>query len=486
MILKRRRQSSSRLSQARAQIFWWLYVLFVSLYLLSRLDSVVPPAPHTLFQQMALLHLFLPLLIWTRIRMGVGWAAGATLYAGLLSVFVGLSCRQSLLLWLPLEWIVAGLLLNAVLKYWQGTLAVCGVNEEGLQEEINALEAELPHLEENLAALRERLERYKQLRRIANVFSISLSFDDLLQKIVQLTGQVVEKGTLALLYLVNPKTLTLELKSVWRKGLEPPIKAKTGDPFDLWVMRQAQPLLVEEPAQDFRFAQIQVKNCGRSLGALVAAPLISESRFLGVLRVESNSPRGLGQEELRLVRIIADLASLGIENSLLFSRMAELAMTDDLTGLGVKSYFQKRFSEELSRAKALDVPVSILLIDIDRFKEYNDTFGHSAGDKLLKHLAQLLALSRRPGDLIARFGGEEFVCLFPGMNPVEAAQRAERLRLQIEAAQMEVRRAIMKTTVSIGVASFPQDGGSVEDVLRAADQRLYRAKNAGRNQVCPA
>lgn len=388
------------------------------------------------------------------------------------------------LAWLPLEWVALGVLLNAGLKRWQTRISTCSVNEDRLEEEQNTLEAELSHLQENLVALRGRLERYKRLREIANAFTAARTDEELLQKIVQLTGQVIEKGDLVLLYLVNPKALTLELKSVWRKMGGSPIKAKTGDPFDLWVMRQAQPLLVQEPSQDFRFPQTQVAGLGRPLGSLVAVPLVSESRFIGVLRTESVIPHGLGQEELRLARIVGDLAALGIENGLLFSRMTELAMTDDLTGLLVRQYFHKRFIEELARAKALQAPMSILLIDIDHFKEYNDTFGHSAGDKLLKHLAGLLTQSHRPGELTARFGGEEFVSLLPGVALVDAAGHAEKIRRQVEEAQMELRRAVTRTTVSIGAASFPQDGSTMEELFRVADERLYRAKNAGRNQVC--
>ncbi len=397
---------------------------------------------------------------------------------------VALMSRRYLLFWMVPEYILFAALTHGGLKRWRDLLQTDLIDQERLEEETNTLQNELRHLAEAEAGLQDRLTRYQQLRQVTNTFSATLPLGDLIQQIVSATGELLEKADLVLLYLVEPKTLTLELKAVWRRQGSIPVKAKVGDPFDHWVMRQAQPLLIQEPTHDFRFSQLPLEELGRPLGALVAVPLVSEDRFLGVLRAESSSAHGLGPEDLRLARIIGDLASLGIENSHLYSRMSELAITDDLTGLSVQIYFQKRLQQELVRAQEFQKPLSLLLIDIDRFKSYNDSFGHSAGDKLLQILARLLIQTRRAGDLVGRLGGEEFAWFLPGVSREEASKRAESFRAMMEGTSVELRRTVTHTTVSIGVAEFPGDGNTPELLLKAADARLYEAKKQGRNQVC--
>ncbi len=332
--------------------------------------------------------------------------------------------------------------------------------------------------------MEERLRRYQQLRQIANAFNLNLTLEDLLDCIVPAAGDLVRGADHVLLYLAEPKSLHLELRKVWRRSGAETIKEKHGDPFDQWVMRQGQPLLVEEAGRDFRFPETTVRKAGRAFGALLAVPLITEHRFLGVLRLESAKAHGVGPDDLRLIRILGDLASLGVENSHLYTRMAQLAVTDDLTGLAVREHFRRKMSEELSRAAKAHIPLSVLLIDIDRFKVYNDSLGHSAGDKLLRQIGALLLQVRRPGDFAGRFGGEEFACLYPSTSKEEALRRAEQIRMRVEATPVELRREVARITVSIGVAGFPADASTVEQLLQAADRRLYHAKRSGRNQVC--
>lgn len=159
-------------------------------------------------------------------------------------------------------------------------------------------------------------------------------------------------------------------------------------------------------------------------------------------------------------------------------------MTDDLTGLAVHRYFHERLEEELARARRHQHPVSLLLIDLDHFKRYNDTYGHPAGDKLLRMMAQALRRWQGDGQLVARYGGEEFVILLAGVDHERARQQAEELRATLAAQEIPLRQGATRITVSIGVATFPDDGQEKTDLLLVADQRLYRAKSGGRNQVC--
>lgn len=391
---------------------------------------------------------------------------------------------EAALLWLPVLFLLFGALVYWRLGLWDQALQGETVKAGRIEERVNTGAEEIHRLVSLEAAMEERLRRYQQLRQIANVFNLNLTLEDLLDCIARAAGDLVREADHVLLYLADPKSLHLELRKVWRRSGAETIKEKHGDPFDQWVMRQGQPLLVEEAGKDFRFPETAVRKAGRLFGSLLAVPLITEHRFLGVLRLESAQARGVGPDDLRLVRILGDLASLGIENSHLYTRMAQLAVTDDLTGLAVREHFQKKMGVELARAKNAKGSLSVLLIDIDRFKVYNDSLGHSAGDKLLRQIGGLLLQGCRPGDLAGRFGGEEFACLYPGTSKEEAVRRAEQIRMRVEATPVELRREVARITISIGVAGFPADGSSIEQLLQAADRRLYHAKHGGRNQVC--
>jgi len=389
-----------------------------------------------------------------------------------------------MLLWFPVEFLVFALLAYRGLEGWGRVMRIESVRTDRVEEQINTQQEEVHHLQVMESAIEERLKRYQQLRQIANAFNLSLTLADLLESIVHAAGDLVRGADHVLLYLADEGSLQLELRKVWRRSGAATIKEKRGDAFDQWVMRQGQPLLVEEAGRDFRFPEGAAEKAGRAFGSLLVVPLITEHRFLGVLRLESAAAHGLGPDDLRLIRILGDLASLGIENSHLYTRMAQLAVTDDLTGLAVREHFEKKLSDELVRAGKAKAPLSILLIDIDRFKVYNDSLGHSAGDKLIRGIGALLLQVRRPGDLAGRFGGEEFVCLYPGILKQEAVRRAEQIRVRVEATPIELRREVTRITVSIGVAGFPKDGLTAEALLQAADRRLYQAKAQGRNQVC--
>ena len=166
-------------------------------------------------------------------------------------------------------------------------------------------------------------------------------------------------------------------------------------------------------------------------------------------------------------------------------QLAQLALSDPLTGLANRRKFAERFDYDMARAVRAKTPLSLLMVDIDHFKEINDQRGHLAGDACLKALAVLLAGSVRVVDLVARFGGEEFVVLLPEMSAEQSLATAERMRSQVEAHSAEIAGgAPVAVTVSIGAATSVGAALTLEELLSRADQAVYRAKRAGRNRVC--
>jgi diguanylate cyclase (GGDEF)-like protein len=183
-----------------------------------------------------------------------------------------------------------------------------------------------------------------------------------------------------------------------------------------------------------------------------------------------------------LLLVAAALATLIVDRT---QKLRALSTVDRLTGLLNRGYFDERIEEEASRARRYGRPLTVALVDLDRFKQFNDTFGHAAGDDALRTLANVLKLSVRRSDIVARYGGEEFVVLFPETSAREAMEKLETIRERIASLRIPVARRTIpaQVTLSGGVASWPDDGSAVDEVLFTADERLFAAKRAGRNRL---
>lgn len=181
------------------------------------------------------------------------------------------------------------------------------------------------------------------------------------------------------------------------------------------------------------------------------------------------------------IRIVVERA---VERYFLLSTSGEkdyfmgLAVRDGLTGLFNRRYFNELINIEVNRVKSFPAPLSLLMLDIDDFKNYNDTQGHSAGDELLKNAAKVFKNSVRGVDVVCRYGGEEFTIILPQTNKNSAQIIAERLRVQVG--------LFLPVTVSIGIASIPENAQGIEDLIQKSDEALYQAKKAGKNKWCSA
>lgn len=166
------------------------------------------------------------------------------------------------------------------------------------------------------------------------------------------------------------------------------------------------------------------------------------------------------------------------------ARLAQLAVTDGLTGLYNHRHFHERLTLEVERSQRSGLPLSLLMLDVDHFKQFNDTYGHPAGDEVLRQLARVLGDARRANDVVARYGGEEFAVILVDTAKFTAAKVAERVRERVIANDFsDAAPRAGRLSVSIGVATFPDDGSDAEALVRAADTALYTAKRAGRNRV---
>jgi diguanylate cyclase (GGDEF)-like protein len=225
-----------------------------------------------------------------------------------------------------------------------------------------------------------------------------------------------------------------------------------------------------------------------SISSQSAVPLSSALGPIAVLVVASPRRRVLTGAELERLQAIADQAALALQNALLHQELETLSVTDRLTELYNHGFFHQRLVQELTRSKRFGHPLSLVMLDIDDFKSFNDAFGHPRGDDVLRIVSSAVRGALRDMDLPARYGGEEFTVILPETGPEGALKVAERIRAGVAGADLVGRpgEPAVHRTVSVGVATFPDNATSAAGLVEAADRAMYRAKRAGKDRVCAA
>jgi diguanylate cyclase (GGDEF)-like protein len=242
---------------------------------------------------------------------------------------------------------------------------------------------------------------------------------------------------------------------------------------------------------DFKMATSLVRRhleatTHRDLASDLVAPIEGEEGLIGVLSVGGLTRRqGHGK---RLIKMVADLVGLAFTYVTRLRLTEHAADIDSLTGALNKRRLQQRLGDEIHHAERETQPLSLLLIDIDHFKNYNDTNGHIEGDAVLRRIGQILRSAVREDDAVARYGGEEFVILYPAATKAQALKLAESLRKAVESEEFAHggKQPLGRVTISGGVATFPEDSRTSVELIRSADQALYEAKAEGRNRIVAA
>jgi diguanylate cyclase (GGDEF)-like protein len=247
------------------------------------------------------------------------------------------------------------------------------------------------------------------------------------------------------------------------------------------VLESGEAVCVED-ARDDDVLRHQKSIQDLNLRTVMAVPLAVKQRAFGVLYVDSRLVvNTFTDRDLELLKAIASHASVALENA----RLYDLATVDRLTKLFFRSHFEQRMREELARAQRHGHDVSLLMMDIDHFKKFNDTYGHAVGDLVLAHVAGVIRQNlRQECDVPCRYGGEEMVVLLPETDAAGAAVFAERIRQAIDETRLPVEgHGDLHVTISIGTAGYPHDADSGLSLMERADQALYASKRGGRNRV---
>ncbi|HJV64266.1 MAG TPA: diguanylate cyclase [Geomonas sp.] len=330
-----------------------------------------------------------------------------------------------------------------------------------------------------------------RLMSLANTLLLVDNKDDLYEAILRIASDLIQAAHGSIM-LIDQGGKNLQM--VCSRGASPDLAqslpVRLGQGIAGTVADTGEPLLINEIEKE-----LSVGAAGRppfTSKSLVCVPLKLKEKVIGVLNLSDKSTLApFSAADLHTLTSFANLASLMIERTLVLEesvRFEQLAVTDALTGLYNRRYLKSRLEEELSRSVRQGLNLTVLFMDLDLFKSYNDICGHLAGDEALKRTAELIKSSVREMDIVARYGGEEFCAVLPGTSKPEAMLVADRIRKEIENETFPVSGdlPLRRMTASLGVATFPEDGCTYTALMHASDMALYQAKAAGRNRIVAA
>jgi diguanylate cyclase (GGDEF)-like protein len=324
--------------------------------------------------------------------------------------------------------------------------------------------------------LQEQAGREIAVNRIATAIRESLELGVILQKTVTEVGAALNVACCAL--RVEGQTEVQALSYSYFADPEKEAKLKRDEVTK--ALEELCSTIARNPEIFVRDGS-EISDGLRAEFPLAVVPLVFQERFIGALEVVDDNPSRTWQDnEILLLRTVANQVSVAINHADLFAQMQLQALTDSLTGCYNRRSFEMQLDRELQMATRLHQPLSLVMLDLDRFKQLNDTVGHDAGDDALRKLADCFRQELRGVDTPCRFGGDEFALILPQAYADGATVVAERLRQRIE--QIEIPE-FGHLTASIGIAAYPAHGASREGLVSAADMALYSAKRAGRNRV---
>lgn len=335
-------------------------------------------------------------------------------------------------------------------------------------------------------ALRRQAEELAARNAIARAVSRSLEIDEVLERLYEQIDRLLQPDTVFIaLYYERQERFEVALAVEDGKRLPSvTVKLEEAGGLTTWVIQERRPLLVQDLLDENEELPAKPRHMTRPARSWLAVPLVAHDRVVGVLSVQHFRPGVFGREDQAFLSAVADQVAIAIENARLYEETRRQALTDGLTGLYNVRYFYRTLEQELERSRRHGHSCSLIILDLDEFKKYNDHYGHLAGDNLLRELSDLMSDTIRAEDILARYGGEEFAVVLPETDAGKAANVAERLRQTVAGHRFEMGDEGMggRITLSAGVATYPRDAGDVEGLVNAADMALLHAKQ-GKNRV---
>lgn len=337
-----------------------------------------------------------------------------------------------------------------------------------------------------ISRLQAENDRLYKVLEVGALLSSSLDLNVVLDSLMTKARELCEAEASSLM-LVDDEKEELYFHTIKGENSEAirDIRLKLGEGISGWVAQAGQPVLVADASADPRFSRKADDSSSFETRTMMCVPLKARRRVIGTVQVLNKVGNQLfDEDDLRIFQSMANQAAVAVENA----RLHTMATVDGTTGLYIKSYFQARMQEEFRRAKASGHPVSMLMSDIDLFRNVNNTYGHQGGDQALIELAGVIKETVHKlgsDDIAGRYGGEEFCVLLPESGPERGLEVSELIRKNIESHPIPVGdNEFTKITISIGVSSYPLHQEyihQVDDFVKLADEALYLCKDRGRN-----
>ena len=343
--------------------------------------------------------------------------------------------------------------------------------------------------EDQITELRRKMEEYAVVHDMAKALTSTLQLDQVLKTVMEKVQELLAPDTWSLL-LVDEKTNELYFQIATGEAASKlkDVRLKMGQGIAGWVAQSGVASIVPDVSKDPRFSgQVDAMTKMRT-HSIICVPIRGKERVLGVIEIINLvGKREFDQEDTTLLQAMADYSAIALENAIHVQRIHELTITDDCTDLYNVRHLNFVLDTEIYRSNRYQYEFSLIFLDLDHFKEVNDTHGHLVGSKLLREMAELIRGSLRLIDYAFRYGGDEFVILLPQTGKESANVVARRLHERVNEKKFMAEEGLnLHLTASFGLATYPPDATTKPEIIRLADEAMYLAKNTSRNSIAVA
>lgn len=324
---------------------------------------------------------------------------------------------------------------------------------------------------------------------ITRILTSTLNLNKILTAIMEKTKAMIGAEGWAILLIDEEKgDLFFEKVRSKKSKRTQKLRVELGKGIAGWVAREGIPVIAPDVSKDKRFDRKIDRIPHVKTRSLICLPVKIKNKVIGVIEIVNRDAGKLfTKTDMELVLRFIDHAAMAIERASLYQKMEELTVTDDLTNLFNIRYLRRAIETEIDRSNRYGSPLTVIFMDMDNFKRVNDQYGHLTGSKLLVEVAQLLINSLRTVDIVARYGGDEFVIVLPQTPPKAGFHVAERLRATLEQNVFLKHEGYnLRLTASFGVAAYPENAKSKEELFKIADEAMYRGKFSTKNIVYAA
>ena len=336
---------------------------------------------------------------------------------------------------------------------------------------------------------RRKAREFEALYQLGRTMASTFNLQDILSRISQTVSSLLHAQAMSLM-LLSPDGRVLSTAAgynLFDEALQATeaIRPRQGSSPSLVAVREKRPVVITDFAANPIYAPWLQAASGQGYQSFLAIPLIAQDRALGCINLYLTERHEFDANEIQLLSTFASQAAISIENARLFEETRQLAITDELTGLANHRQFYHQLAREVRRAQRYRRFLTLLMLDLDHFKGYNDRYGHLAGDQALRETGEVLRRNAREVDILSRYGGEEFAIILPETDLQQAAYQAERIRVAVagHAYRGKDSKPEGDLTMSIGVATLMPEMRKIEELVHHADRALYHAKSQGRNRV---